>query len=172
MGKSSRSKKKSAPPATPTPRREADIPTTQDGQAIGADNQGPSRENATPEDFSHPAAIPWPPPPAAKVTIVPPQPNQFLAANLKAAALSAPPPAPPMSRPPPSPPHVSVTVAAPIARGSLKSLAINAHNRINPDQIVAYRLDRSDSVIMVGADGAQYVARGEYAHAIRNALEV
>jgi hypothetical protein len=160
MAKSSRSKKGQAPAKQP----EANT------QQPGADVT-PANDTPKDDDFEHatlpmvgtaaekpvhlplPEPIQWPPaPPPPKVTVVPPLPK----------------PVPPISPPPPAATVKPTPPAPPPAR--VPTVPINAHHRVNLCQIVAYRLDKVDAVVMIGADGVQYHARGEYAAAIRAAI--
>ncbi len=158
MAKSRRSKKGQAP----AKQSEAQQP--------GADVT-PANDTPKDDDFEHatlpmvgtaaekpvhlppPEPIQWPPaPPPPKVTVVPPLPK----------------PIPPIPPPPPAATAKPTPPAPPPTR--VPTVPINAHHRVNLCQIVAYRLDKVDAVVMIGADGVQYHARGEYAAAIRAAI--
>lgn len=118
----------------------------------------PASNQEESNDFGHSAPEPWPPPP--------------------------PPPPPQESAPVQTPPTTVLAEGKIIARSSgfsqleleplplYTTFEICPNHRVNLSQIVHFRLDRGDAVIMRGADGGEYIARGDAALRIRKALGV
>ena len=157
MAKTSRSKKsrKQDPPSSA-----ADILAQQE----------PARppEKQQPDDFQHveptrddgtPMSIPWPPPapapampPASNITVIKDPPPQV------------------MDTPTSIPRDLPTAPLTEQSPGKTLILKLNPTTLIDLRNIVAYRIDRSENVVLHGADGVKYVANGAFAQAIRKAI--